>query len=129
MSLISRALAPTAAHVVAGMVVGLLLMTASHWVFRRSTPRRVDAFFRRMQLLSAAAFSLMHGANDAQKTMGIMAGALFTGGFLQRDIAGKLPIPFWVELLAYTAIGLGTQWREILIADTTARRNDETLKG
>jgi PiT family inorganic phosphate transporter len=99
-----------------GMVVGLLLMSASHWVFRHSTPRRVDAFFRRMQLLSAAAFSLMHGANDAQKTMGIMAGALFTGGFLQRDATGTLPIPFWVEFLAYTAIGLGTLsggWRII----------------
>ena len=99
-----------------GMLAGLLLMTASHWVFRRSTPRHVDAFFRRMQLLSAAAFSLMHGANDAQKTMGLMAGALFTGGFLQRDLAGKLPIPFWVELLAYSAIGLGTLsggWRII----------------
>ena len=99
-----------------GMVAGLLLMTASHWVFRGSTPRKVDAFFRRMQLLSAAAFSLMHGANDAQKTMGLMAGALFTGGFLQRDLSGKLPIPFWVELLAYSAIGLGTLsggWRII----------------
>jgi inorganic phosphate transporter, PiT family len=98
-----------------GLVVGLTLMTASHWVFRSSTPRRVDAFFRRMQLLSAAGFSLMHGANDAQKTMGIIAGALFTGGFLQKE-AGKLPIPFWVELLAYTAIGLGTLsggWRII----------------
>jgi len=98
-----------------GLVVGLALMTASHWVFRSSTPRRVDAFFRRMQLLSAAGFSLMHGANDAQKTMGIIAGALFTGGFLQKE-AGKLPIPFWVELLAYTAIGLGTLsggWRII----------------
>ena len=101
---------------VIGLVVGLTLMTASHWVFRNATPRRVDAFFRRMQLLSAAAFSLMHGANDAQKTMGIMAGALFTGGFLERDVAGKLPIPIWVELMAYTAIGLGTLsggWRII----------------
>jgi PiT family inorganic phosphate transporter len=101
---------------VIGMTVGFLLMTASHWVFRRSTPRRVDWFFRKMQLVSAAAFSLMHGANDAQKTMGIMAGALFTGGFLERDLAGKLPIPFWVELLAYSAIGLGTLsggWRII----------------
>ena len=99
-----------------GMVVGLTLMTLSHWVFKNATPRRVDAFFRRMQLLSAAAFSLMHGANDAQKTMGIIAGALFTGGFLARDAAGKLPIPFWVELCAYTAIGLGTLsggWRII----------------
>jgi PiT family inorganic phosphate transporter len=99
-----------------GLVVGLTLMSASHWVFQGSTPRRVDAFFRRMQLLSAAAFSLMHGANDAQKTMGIIAGALFTGGFLARDAAGRLPIPFWVELCAYTAIGLGTLsggWRII----------------
>ena len=98
-----------------GMVVGLLMMTASLWVFRRATPSRVDHFFRKMQLLSAAAFSLMHGANDAQKTMGIIAGALVTGGFLQMD--GKdLPIPFWVVLLAHTAIGLGTLsggWRII----------------
>jgi len=75
----------------------------------------VDHLFRKMQLLSAAAFSLMHGANDAQKTMGIIAGALVTGGFLQMD--GKdLPIPFWVVLLAHTAIGLGTLsggWRII----------------
>jgi PiT family inorganic phosphate transporter len=99
-----------------GLVVGLTLMAASHWVFQGSTPRKVDALFRRMQLLSAAAFSLMHGANDAQKTMGIIAGALFTGGFLQKDTLGKLPIPFWVEILAYTAIGLGTLsggWRII----------------
>jgi PiT family inorganic phosphate transporter len=75
----------------------------------------VDAFFRRMQLLSAAAFSLMHGANDAQKTMGIIAGALVTGGFLELR-NGTLPIPFWVVLLAHTAIGLGTLsggWRII----------------
>jgi PiT family inorganic phosphate transporter len=99
-----------------GLIVGLLLMTLSHWVFQRSTPRRVDAFFRRMQLLSAAAFSLMHGANDAQKTMGIIAGALFTGGFLDRDAAGKLPIPFWIVIVAHAAIGLGTLsggWRII----------------
>jgi PiT family inorganic phosphate transporter len=99
-----------------GLVVGLTLMSLSHWVFKGATPRRVDAFFRRMQLLSAAAFSLMHGANDAQKTMGIMAGALFTGGYIQRDAAGRLPIPIWVELMAYTAIGLGTLsggWRII----------------
>jgi inorganic phosphate transporter, PiT family len=98
-----------------GMVVGLLLMTMSQWVLRRQTPRRVDGFFRKMQLLSAAAFSLMHGANDAQKTMGIIAGALFTGGFLQRE-NGTLPIPFWVVLLAHAAIGLGTLsggWRII----------------
>ena len=99
-----------------GLCVGLLIMTLSHWVLRRQTPRRVDGFFRKMQLLSAAAFSLMHGANDAQKTMGIIAGALFTGGFLDRDIGGRLPIPFWVVILAHAAIGLGTLsggWRII----------------
>jgi PiT family inorganic phosphate transporter len=98
-----------------GLCVGLLLMAGSLWVFKGTTPRRVDAFFRRMQLVSAAAFSLMHGANDAQKTMGIIAGALVTGGFLELQ-NGVLPIPIWVILLAHTAIGLGTLsggWRII----------------
>ena len=98
-----------------GMSVGLLLMTAALWVFKGSTPRRVDNLFRRMQLVSAAAFSLMHGANDAQKTMGIISGALVTGGFLQLQ-DGRLPVPFWVVLLAHAAIGLGTLsggWRII----------------
>jgi inorganic phosphate transporter, PiT family len=99
-----------------GLSVGWLLMMVSLWVFRRSTPRRVDGFFRKMQLVSAAGFSLMHGANDAQKTMGIIAGALFTGGYLSLGPDGKLPIPFWVVLIAHTAIGLGTLsggWRII----------------
>jgi inorganic phosphate transporter, PiT family len=98
-----------------GMAVGRLLMALSLWVFQASTPRRVDGFFRKMQLVSAAGFSLMHGANDAQKTMGIISGALVTGGFLQMD-GNDLPIPFWVVLLAHTAIGLGTLsggWRII----------------
>ena len=99
-----------------GLVAGLLLMSGSLTVFRNSTPKRVDGFFRRMQLVSAAAFSLMHGANDAQKTMGIIAGALVTGGYLQLEAGGGLPIPFWVVLMAHTAIGLGTLsggWRII----------------
>jgi PiT family inorganic phosphate transporter len=98
-----------------GLTVGLLLMTASLWIFRNSTPTKVDTFFRKMQLVSAAGFSLMHGANDAQKTMGIIAGALVTGGYLQMQ-NGQLPIPFWVVILAHTAIGLGTLsggWRII----------------
>ena len=98
-----------------GMIVGLLVMTAIFWVFRSFRPGRVDHWFRRLQLLSAAGFSLMHGANDAQKTMGIIAGALVTGGYLQlKD--GQLPIPKLVELAAYTAIALGTLtggWRII----------------
>ncbi len=99
-----------------GLVVGLVLMTLSQWVLQRQTPRRVDGFFRKMQLVSAAAFSLMHGANDAQKTMGIIAGALVTGGFLDRGPDGALPIPYWVILLAHGAIALGTLsggWRII----------------
>jgi PiT family inorganic phosphate transporter len=101
---------------VVGLTVGFLLMVFSINVFQRSSPRRVDGFFRKMQLVSAAGFSLMHGANDAQKTMGIIAGALVTGGFLQMDTDGGLPIPFWVVILAHTAIGLGTLsggWRII----------------
>src|SRR5688500_8690527 len=98
-----------------GMSVGLLLMAASLWIFKGTTPRRVDGFFRKMQLLSAAAFSLMHGANDAQKTMCIIAGALVTGGFLQLQ-GGVLPIALCLVLLAHSAMVLGTLsggWRII----------------
>ncbi|MCM3878614.1 MAG: inorganic phosphate transporter [Vicinamibacterales bacterium] len=98
-----------------GLSVGLLVMNGIYLFFGQTPPSRVDRWFRRMQLASAAAFSLMHGANDAQKTMGIIAGALVTGGYLQME-NGQLPIPFWVVLLAHTAIGLGTLtggWRII----------------
>jgi PiT family inorganic phosphate transporter len=94
-----------------GLTVGLLLMNAIFWICRNATPARVDAWFRRLQLVSAAAYSLMHGANDAQKTMGIIAGALFTAGYIE-----SFYIPFWVEMIAYTAISLGTLsggWRII----------------
>jgi PiT family inorganic phosphate transporter len=98
-----------------GMGVGLLVMNSIYFLFTRTPPSRVDRWFRRLQLASAAAFSLMHGANDAQKTMGIIAGALVTGGYLQMQ-DGELPIPFWVIIAAHTAIGLGTLsggWRII----------------
>ena len=94
-----------------GLAVGLVLMTSIFWIFRDSTPTRVDRWFRRMQLASAAAFSLMHGANDAQKTMGIITGALVTGGYLT-----TFAVPFWVIMAAHGAIGLGTLtggWRII----------------
>ena len=94
-----------------GLTVGLALMTANYWIFRNQAPRQVDGWFRRLQLVSAAAYSLMHGANDAQKTMGIMAGVLFTAGYIS-----EFHIPIWVEMAAYTAIGLGTLsggWRII----------------
>jgi len=98
-----------------GLIVGLGVMTSIFWIFRGFRPGRVDLWFRRLQLVSAAGFSLMHGANDAQKTMGIIAGALVTGGYLQMQ-NGQLPIPKLVELAAYTAIALGTLtggWRII----------------
>jgi len=94
-----------------GLTAGLLLMTANYWIFRNQAPRRVDRWFRRLQLVSAGAYSLMHGANDAQKTMGIIAGVLFTAGYLT-----EFSIPFWVVLAAHAAIGLGTLsggWRII----------------
>src|SRR6266852_3093236 len=94
-----------------GLTAGLLLMVSIHWIFRWTPPSRVDRWFRRLQLLSAAFFSLNHGANDAQKTMGIIAGVLFTAGYIQ-----TFYIPFWVVLIAHTAIGLGTLaggWRII----------------
>jgi PiT family inorganic phosphate transporter len=86
-------------------------MTAILWVFRWMPPSRVDRWFRRLQLLSAAAFSLNHGANDAQKTMGIIAGVLYTARFID-----TFYIPFWVVLAAHAAIALGTLaggWRII----------------
>src|SRR6187397_1419955 len=94
-----------------GFAAGLLLMTAIFWLFRWTPPSRVDRWFRRLQLVSAAFFSLNHGANDAQKTMGIVAGVLFTAGYIQ-----TFAIPFWVVLSAHAAIGLGTLaggWRII----------------
>jgi inorganic phosphate transporter, PiT family len=95
-----------------GLVAGLALMVAIYWIFRRATPGHVDKWFRRLQLLSAALFSLNHGANDAQKTMGIITGVLFTAGYLH----GPFAVPFWVVLAAHAAIGLGTLsggWRII----------------
>ena len=86
-----------------GMVIGLTLEVAIFWVFRRASPLRVDRIFRRLQLVSAAFYSLGHGTNDAQKTMGIIAGVLFTAGLLK-----AFTIPTWVILTAHAAIGLGT---------------------
>src|SRR5215211_1279545 len=91
-----------------GMALGFLLMLASLWIFRRSSPARVDGLFRRLQLLSAAAFSLGHGGNDAQKTMGIIAALLVGAGYLQLESNGDLPVPLWVVLSAHAAIALGT---------------------
>jgi len=98
---------------VVGLIAGLVLMIAIYWIMRHVAPGRVDHWFRKLQLVSAALFSLNHGANDAQKTMGIMAGVLATAGYIDKS---HFAIPNWVVLAAYTAIGLGTLsggWRII----------------
>ena len=86
-----------------GMTLGRVLSVAALWIFRNFVPHRVDVWFRRLQLVSAALYSLGHGTNDAQKTMGIIAGVLFTAGYLD-----KFAIPLWVILAAHAAIALGT---------------------
>ncbi|HEX6177732.1 MAG TPA: inorganic phosphate transporter [Thermoanaerobaculia bacterium] len=94
-----------------GLTLGLILAVAIFWIFRRWTPMRVDRIFRRLQLVSAALYSLGHGGNDAQKTMGIIAGVLVTAGYLK-----EFTIPLWVVLAAHGAIALGTLsggWRII----------------
>jgi len=93
-----------------GFLLGLSFGVAVYWIFRRSTPMKVDHIFRKGQLLSAALYSIGHGANDAQKTMGIIASLLFSAGFLGE----KFFIPFWVVLSCQAAIALGTMfggWR------------------
>src|SRR5262245_755808 len=87
-----------------GFVLALLLWLVVAWLFRRATPLAVDNKFRVMQLFSAAAYSMGHGANDAQKTMGIIAGLLFAEGML----GGDFYVPFWVVITCQAAMGLGT---------------------
>jgi PiT family inorganic phosphate transporter len=93
-----------------GMILGFLNMWAVMWIFRRSTPNSVDHLFRRMQLVSAAAFSLGHGGNDAQKTMGIITALLYSTGHL----TGAFHVPLWIVLASHSAMALGTMsggWR------------------
>jgi PiT family inorganic phosphate transporter len=100
-----------------GMAVGWALMVAMSWIFHKSPYGSVDRWFRRAQLGSAAAFSLSHGTNDAQKTMGIIGGLLVANHGLFADPASRLhwmhlpdlkTIPWWIILSAHAAIGLGT---------------------
>ncbi len=86
-----------------GMAAAYTFMIAVYWLFRRSTPKKMDVFFRKLQLVSAAAFSYSHGTNDAQKTMGIITGVLVATGYLRSFV-----VPIWVILAAHAAIGLGT---------------------
>ena len=86
-----------------GMLLAYILMIAIYWLFRNSSPSRMDVYFRKLQLVSAAIFSFAHGTNDAQKTMGIITGVLFTTGMIT-----ALDVPIWVIFAAHAAIGLGT---------------------
>ena len=97
---------------VLGMVLGSFMMIVVSWIFRGSTPRRVDKWSRRLQLISASAYALGHGGNDAQKTIGIIWMLLLSAGIMQNGD----PVPMWVIASCYTAIGLGTVfggWRII----------------
>jgi inorganic phosphate transporter, PiT family len=93
-----------------GLILGLVLGNLVYWACRKTSPRNVDHLFRKGQLISAAAYSIGHGGNDAQKTMGIIAGLLFSAGML----GGTFHIPLVVVLLCQAAIALGTMfggWR------------------
>ena len=95
-----------------GMVLGSLMMILVSWICRRSTPRRVDSWSRKLQLISASAYALGHGGNDAQKTIGIIWMLLISAGMVH---SGE-HVPYWVVVACYTAIGLGTifgGWRII----------------
>ncbi len=94
----------------AGLLLGLLLGISVYWLFRKSTPLKVDHVFKKGQLVSAALYSLGHGGNDAQKTMGIIASLLFSAGLL----GSTFYVPLWVVLSCHAAIALGTMfggWR------------------
>lgn len=95
---------------VLGLILGVTFGIVIYWIFRKSVPSQVDHIFRKGQLVSAALYSLGHGGNDAQKTMGIIASLLFSAGLL----GDKFYIPNWVVIACYTAISIGTMfggWR------------------
>ncbi len=94
-----------------GYLLGSILMVAVAWIFRRSSPLKVDNWFRRLQLVSAGLYSLGHGGNDAQKTIGLIWLLLMSSGYVA---AGQTSPPIWVIVCCYIAIGLGTMfggWR------------------
>ena len=86
-----------------GMAAAFAMMIAVYWTFRKATPKTMDTWFRKLQLLSAAALSFSHGTNDAQKTMGVIAGVLVATGFQK-----SFHVPTWVIFAAHSAIALGT---------------------
>jgi len=109
---------------VMGMTLGLLFMTAAYWLLRHKAPQQVDGWFRRLQLLSAACYSLGHAGNDAQKTMGIIAGAMYTGGFMSKqDMLANWGQFHWpIILAAHAAIAAGTYFGGWRIVHTMGQR-------
>ena len=101
-----------------GFFIGGFLMIAVSWLCNRTTPRKVDRLFRRLQLVSAAAYSLGHGGNDAQKTIGIIWMLLIAAGMTQSSDG----IPGWVVAACYTAMGLGTMFGGWRIVRTMGQR-------
>jgi PiT family inorganic phosphate transporter len=100
-----------------GMIFGATIMLLVSWLFFRQTPRRVDKWFRRLQLVSSAAYSMGHGANDAQKTMGIIWLLLIANGLTTKD-----HLPKWVVISCFFAIGFGTMFGGWRIVKTMGQR-------
>jgi len=109
---------------VMGLVMAFTFMVAVFWLLRNKAPRRIDAWFRRLQLLSAAAYSLGHGGNDAQKTMGIVASALYGAHYLSStELAGNWGRFHWpIILAAHASIALGTYFGGWRIVHTMGSR-------
>jgi PiT family inorganic phosphate transporter len=101
-----------------GLVLAMLLMLLVSWLFIRFTPFAVDRYFRSLQFVSASLYSLGHGGNDAQKTMGIIAVLLYSQG----QLGDKFYVPFWVVLTCQLAMGLGTLFGGWRIVKTMGSR-------
>ncbi len=109
---------------VIGLILGLTFLTAVYWLLQHKAPQQVDKWFRKLQLLSAACYSLGHGGNDAQKTMGIVAGALYTAGFMSKqEMLGNWGRMHWpIILAAHAAIAAGTYFGGWRIVHTMGQR-------
>jgi inorganic phosphate transporter, PiT family len=100
-----------------GIILAFTLMVSLTWIFRRWIPSRLDRLFRRVQLVSASLYSLGHGGNDAQKTMGVITGILVAGGTLK-----EFNVPVWVVAASYTAMAFGTMFGGWRIVKTMGTR-------
>ncbi|MBI4576738.1 MAG: inorganic phosphate transporter [Planctomycetes bacterium] len=95
---------------VIGFALGLAIIVALSWAFRRARPATISRVFGKLQLVSAAAMAFSHGTGDAQKAMGIITGALISAGYVSAGTGGGMPIPLWVRLACTLAMALGTAW-------------------